>query len=57
MSPFDADHATAVVKFDNTEGPSCFVCRLVLISGAWKIHDIDRDGEEGTLRALCKAEA
>ena len=55
VTPIDADHANAVVKFDNTGQAKLLRVQLVRISGAWKIHDIDYGGEEGTLRGLFKA--
>jgi len=54
--PVDADHANAVVKFDNIREAKLFRAQLVRISGAWKIHDIDYGAEEGTPRALFKPE-
>ena len=55
VMPIDADHAKAVVKFDNTGEAKLLRVQLVRISGVWKIHDIDYGGEEGTLRGLFKA--
>ena len=54
VTPIDADHANAVVKFDNSGEAKLLRVQLVRISGAWKIHDIDYGGEEGTLRGLFK---
>lgn len=54
MPPVGSDHANAVVKFDNTGEAKLFRVQLVR-SRAWKIHDFDNGGEEGTLRALFKA--
>jgi hypothetical protein len=55
VTPVDADRANAVVKFDNIGKAKLLRVQLIRISGAWKIHDIDYGGEEGTLRGLFKA--
>jgi hypothetical protein len=55
VTPIDADHANAVVKFDNIGEAKLLRVQLVRISGVWKIHDIDYGGKEGTLRGLFKA--
>ncbi len=48
----DSGHASAVVKFDNQGQAKLLKLTLVRVGGAWKIHDIDYGGEEGTLRGM-----
>ena len=55
VTPVDGEHATAVVKFDNTGEHKVLHLQLVRIAGNWRIHDIDYGGGEGTLRGLYKA--
>ena len=55
VTPADANHATGVVKFDNEGSAKVLHVQLVRIAGAWKIHDIDYGGGEGTLTGLFKA--
>ena len=55
VNPVDADHANAVVKFDNAGEHKVLHLQLVRIAGNWRIHDIDYGGTEGTLRGLYKA--
>ena len=54
VTPVDADHANARVKFDNVGAAELIHLQLIRISGAWKIHDIDYGGPKGTLRGLFK---
>ena len=56
VTPVDAEHAKAVVKFDNLGEAKPLHVQLVRVSGAWKIHDVDYGGKEGTLRGLFKAD-
>jgi hypothetical protein len=55
VTAVDADHANAVVKFDNTGEHKVLHIQLVRIARNWRIHDIDYGGAEGTLRGLYKA--
>lgn len=55
VTPVDADHANAVVKFDNAGTAERIRLQLIRVSGAWKIHDIDYGAKEGTLRGLFEA--
>jgi hypothetical protein len=52
VTPIDADHANALVKFDNAGAAELIHLQLIRISGAWKIHDIDYGGQQRTLRGL-----
>ncbi|HVN63994.1 MAG TPA: DUF3828 domain-containing protein [Candidatus Binataceae bacterium] len=55
VTPVDANHATASVKFTNAGTPKSLQVQLVRVAGDWKIHDIDYGGSEGTLRGMFKA--
>jgi len=55
VTAVDANHANAVVKFDNTGQHKVLHIQLVRIARNWRIHDIDYGGGEGTLRGLYKA--
>ena len=52
VTAVDADHANAVVEFDNSGEHRVLHIQLVRIAGNWRIHDIDYGVGEGTLRGL-----
>jgi hypothetical protein len=54
VAPTDASHADATIKFTNYGQAKLIHVQLVLMNGAWKIHDIVWNGDEGTLRGLYK---
>ena len=56
VTPGDADHATATVKFTNYGKAMVVRVTLVKFSGEWRAWDIDWGGDAGTLRGLYKGQ-